>query len=251
MRKSIKFCKTIGMRRFFILNQAIEGNKAKITGSDVHHIREVLRLDAGARLTLIDESAAEHEAEITSSSDSIVSAKIISTKKPQTPAVYVALFQGLPKGAKFDEIVEKATELGADQITPVMMERTIPRPVETTARLRRWRNKAVAASKQSRRTTITKVDAPLEWPMFLDELHSFDAAVLFWEGASKPADHALHDYRGNRLALIIGPEGGLAAAEVEALTAVGAKPAWLGPRILRTETAPVAALAIVNHILKR
>lgn len=240
------------MRRFFLNSQAIENDFVVITGSDVHHIRDVLRLGAGDAITVIDESAAEYDVEIVSLSDDDVRAKVIAVRQPGPPAITVSLFQGLPKGTKFDKIIEKATELGADRISPVIMERSVARPdAAAGSRVERWRRIAEAAAKQSRRPTLPEVDAPLSWAEFKSALADFDLVVVFWEGASDPVDSALANFSGQTLAVVIGPEGGLAAAEVSALIAGGAKTAWLGPRILRTETAPVAALAIVNFVLNQ
>jgi 16S rRNA (uracil1498-N3)-methyltransferase len=239
------------MRRFFINSQAVEAEQVTITGSDVRHIRDVLRLGAGDAVTVIDESAAEYDVEIVETSGGRITGRIIATRRPTAPAVELALFQGLPKGPKFDEVVEKATELGADRIAPVIMERTVARPHDAAKRLERWRRIAEAAAKQSRRPTVPRVDEPLSGPELLAAVEGYDLTVLFWEGATEPVDMALEGFAGRRVAVVIGPEGGLAAAEVQALVAAGAKTAWLGPRILRTETAPIAALAVINHVLGR
>jgi len=240
------------MHRFFLNSRAIDGKNVSITGSDVRHIRDVLRLGPGDAVTVIDESAGEYDVELVSLADSEVRGRIIAARRPAAPEVFLALFQGLPKGTKFDEVIEKATELGADRIAPVIMERCVARPdAATDKRVERWRRVAEAAAKQSRRPTLPQIDAPLSWDGFINALADFDLAVVFWEGATEPANIALAGLAGQRLAVVIGPEGGLAAAEVTALAALGAKTAWLGPRILRTETAPVAALAIVNFILQR
>ncbi len=223
----------------------------RITGSDVHHIRDVLRLGPGAKIECIDESAAEHEVTLTELADDAVIGRITRTTRPEQPRIEIALFQGLPKGRKFDFVVEKATELGADSITPVLMERSVPTGEGAAKKTERWQRVATAAAKQSRRATLPKVGAPLDFPAFLGALNSYDRVLLFWEGASEPVDEALKDFLGQSLALVIGPEGGLAAKEVEALLSAGAASVWLGPRILRTETAPVVALAVVNHLLHR
>ena len=240
------------MSRFFVSSQAIDGDQARITGSDVHHIRDVLRLKAGGKLTLIDESATEFACEISEIYSDYITARVVSSHRPLKAEPYVALFQGLPKGRKFDLVVEKVTELGVDRITPVLCERSVPRPDSSTgSRLQRWRRIGQSAAKQCRRATIPEITGPISWPELIDELRDFDRVVVFWEAATEPVDSALADFEGERLAIVIGPEGGLAAAEVDSLITLGANPAWLGPRILRTETAPIVALAIVNFILKR
>lgn len=240
------------MKRFFLHTDSISGETVFLTGSDVHHIRDVLRLKTGDRIVAIDESAAEHEVEIESIDGDRLKGRILLTRRPNIPRIELGLFQGLPKGTKFDTIVEKATELGADHIAPVIMERSVARPdTAGGARVERWRRIAEAAAKQSRRPTLPRVDPPLDWPALLAALGEYDLTVVFWEGATEPPDRALSGFSGQNLAVIIGPEGGFAATEIEALLNRGAKTARLGPRILRTETAPIAALAIVNFLLER
>jgi len=240
------------MRRFFINSRAIDDDEIVLEGSDVHHISRVLRLGPGDRITLIDESATEYDVEIANFIEDKISCNVIVARQPPVNRIKVALFQGLPKGTKFDEIIEKATELGADSITPVVMERCVARPdAAAGGRVQRWRRIGEAAAKQSRRPTMPRIDAPLAWNKFVESLAEFDRIVVFWEGAVEPVDQALADFTGSNLAVVIGPEGGLTAAEVVALTDARALTAWLGPRILRTETAPLAALAIINFLLKR
>jgi 16S rRNA (uracil1498-N3)-methyltransferase len=240
------------MRRFFVNTKAVKDGGVTITGTDVHHIRDVLRLQPGDRIVCIDESAAEHTVAISTLAEDRVIGRIESTERPSVPTVELALFQGLPKGTKFDYVVEKATELGADRIAPVLMERTVPR-IDAAAgkRAERWRRVAEAAAKQCRRPTLPRVDAPLKFSEFTEVLTEYDLVILFWEGATEPVDGIIEGFTGRKAAIVIGPEGGLAVSEVAQLVDSGAKAAWLGPRILRTETAPIVALAIVNHLLGR
>lgn len=240
------------MRRFFVGSGAVNMNRVTLTGSDAHHIKDVLRLRPGDKIVCIDESAAEHEVIIAELGGGAVIGDIVKTTKPELPLVELALFQGLPKGTKFDFVIEKATELGADRIAAVRMERTVPRADITEGkRTERWRRIAEAAAKQSRRATVPRVDGLLPFDEFVRELAQFDLAILFWESSKDPVEGALEGFDGKSVAVIIGPEGGLSIGEAEALLEAGAKPASLGPRILRTETAPIAALAIVNHLLGR
>lgn len=240
------------MRRFFINSRDIAGGSVTITGSDVHHIRDVLRLSPGGAITVVDESATEYDIRLDVLGDDAVTGIITATRRPKTPDVFLALYQGLPKATKFDEVIKKATELGADSISAVIMERSEARADAISGkRLERWRRIGEAAAKQSRRPLLPEIPAPLSWGEFKAALADFDLTIVFWEGGTEPPDKALSGFSGKRVAIVIGPEGGLSAREITALTDLGAKTAWLGPRILRTETAPVAALAIVNHILKR
>jgi 16S rRNA (uracil1498-N3)-methyltransferase len=168
---------------------------------------------------------------------------------------HVTLFQGVAKGEKMDSIVRQAVEIGAEQIVPVLTSRSV---VQLDARKRslrteRWRRVAEAAAKQAKRSAIPDVAEAVKLRDAIGMLADFDGAVVLWEECEGPGIEAAVTRcarePNSRIALIVGPEGGLSAEEVDALGAIGAIPATLGPTILRTETAAVVALALAISAL--
>jgi 16S rRNA (uracil1498-N3)-methyltransferase len=149
-----------------------------------------------------------------------------------------------------EAIVRAATELGVARICPVLAERTVVRlePARWRERARRWQRVAREATKQCGRAVIPVVDAPRRLPEWLEDLPHGELAICLWEGAAPPLAAALAAPQTvpSRILLLVGPEGGLTPVEVDAARAYGMAVASLGPRTLRTETAGLAALAIVQ-----
>ena len=164
------------------------------------------------------------------------------------PPVRVTVYQGLPKADKLDLIAQKLTELGAARVAPVKMERSVVKLDGKDAEKRRERLQRIAreAAKQCKRGRAPEVLVPQTWKQLEPEMRKHDLLLVPWEDAEGCGLSAAHgdcpDARD--IGIVIGPEGGMSAAEVDALTAIGAKPITLGPRILRTETAAVAACAM-------
>jgi 16S rRNA (uracil1498-N3)-methyltransferase len=175
----------------------------------------------------------------------------------QTPAHRITLVQGVARGAKVDLVVEKATELNIEAIMPVMTERSVVRldADKAHARGERWRRVALAAAKQSQRTTVPKVTDPMALSGALPVLATFDVVLVVWEGAgaSGPGIGRALDEAGatpaSRIALVVGPEGGLSAEEVRALVASGGRAVTLGDTVLRSETAGIVAASLCVYEL--
>jgi len=235
------------MRRFFIHTRDINGEDIRITGSDVHHIKDVLRLGPGAKVVCIDESAAEHEVNLTEVAEDTVTGRIIKTTRPERPIVEVALFQGLPKGRKFDFVVEKATELGAVRLTPVVFGRSATQP--SAHALERLGAICIAAAKQCGANFLPEVGRPVELGDFL-AANRAGLRLLGSVEAKTSLPSALTGYkRGEGVAVLIGPEGGLTEAETTAAVDAGFVPVRLGDLTLRVETAAAAMLAAVTAFL--
>lgn len=157
----------------------------------------------------------------------------------------IVLAQAIPKGQKLDYVIEKVTELGVTRILPVRTERSVAEASEN--KLVRWRNIARSAAQQSGRTRVPEIDAPVDFAAVVAEIREFDAAIFAWELARAPLRTVLAGIgEAQRVLLIVGPEGGFSHDEAEAAIAAGAHPVSLGPRILRTETAP---LVLVTALL--
>ena len=229
------------MPRFFI-DGPVTGD-ALITGGDAAHIRRSLRMRVGEPLTLCDGRGTDFDGVIAAVEENAVRVKVLgSAPCAAEPSLEVTLYQGLPKGDKLEWIIQKAVELGAAAVVPVVTARSVVRLEGKAERRReRWQRIADEAAGQCGRGILPRVAAPLTLDEALPALSAQEAIVLY-EGGGRPLRGLIvPDCR--RLSLLIGPEGGFDPAEIDRLQAAGVRCATLGRRILRCETAPVAALA--------
>jgi 16S rRNA (uracil1498-N3)-methyltransferase len=162
----------------------------------------------------------------------------------------------LPKGKLFESIIEKATELGVHRIVPLLSERVVPQvnSKEAAVKAAKWKNVAVEAIKQCGCPWLPQVEVPLTPTRFLQRNEQFDLALVgsLEPGSEHPRDQFRrfeqeHQYRPRSLAVWIGPEGDFTSAELKAIQVAGAEPITLGPRVLRTETAAIYCLSIINY----
>jgi 16S rRNA (uracil1498-N3)-methyltransferase len=164
--------------------------------------------------------------------------------------ISISLYQCLPKGTRMDAVVRMAAEAGAVRIVPVLSERTIPRPGDESARLDRWRRIVKEARQQSGSTVDTRVEGFLPLSKVAADWRGDGPGIFFHEAPL--AKTGLHGYLSDAprsAAVLIGPEGGLSAAETDALGASGWKPCWLGSRVLRADTAGAYALAAIQTLI--
>ncbi len=231
------------MRRFFCDN--ISGVTATLTGDDAHHICRVLRMKAGEALSLCDGAGSEYDAVITSVSQETVTCALGERRPSEVESpVQVTLFQSLPKTGKMETIVQKCTELGVAAVVPVLSARCVVIPNKDFEKKReRYNRVALEAAKQSHRAVVPQV-LPLALIKQIDP-KQFDLFLVAYEEEGECSLKAALRGAGSpkRIALLIGPEGGLEAEEVARLTSDGAVSVSLGKRILRTETAGMAMLA--------
>ena len=234
------------MHRFFTTE--IQPDTAVVRGDDVKHIAKVLRLHAGDRVQLCDGSGRECEASIRSVSSDAVVFDTEPWQDAQTePRTKIMLFQCLPKAGKMETIIQKCVEIGVCGFVPVQSERCVvvlKPPYE--GRIERWQRVSEEAAKQSRRGVIPKVALPVT----LDKLDfsGFDTVLAPYENERTVSlKTALRASCGTRVAVAIGPEGGFSDAEIACLVEKGAVSVSLGPRILRTETAGMAAAAQILY----
>ncbi len=218
-----------------------------VEGPDHHYLARVLRLTAGDRVTLFDGGGAEVEAEVSAVGRRSLALRLGERRAAATGAgePRLVLLQGLPKGDRFDLVVEKATEIGVACIVPVLAARSVVRPA---ARAQRWRRVAAAAARQSGRADVPAIDEPASFADALADLPAGSLRLLVWEGA-RDARLGEAIAKAPVVALAVGPEGGWTADEVAAASEAGLRPVGLGWRTLRSETAALAALAIVAHRL--
>lgn len=230
------------MPRFFA--EHFDPGHPAITGPDAEHIRKSLRMTAGERLTVCDTLGNDYHCRIVDTADGVVLLSVEEIRPSDSePGVAVTLFQCLPKGDKLETIIQKSVELGVTDIVPVLSSRCISRPDEKSMskKLIRYAKISASAAGQSGRGIIPAVRPLLSFREMAGKLSGFDRALFFYEGGGAPLRSLLTGTEKS-LALIIGPEGGFDAAEKELAVASGAAVAGLGRRILRTETAPLAAL---------
>lgn len=240
------------MRRIFVEPEAIQGQRLEITGELVHHLGTVLRLTAGEKVIACCGDGKLYEAELQEFSREAISGEILTeTAVEQETKVAVHLYQGLPKGDKLELIVQKCTELGISKIVPINTQRAIVKIEANKAEKKRerWQKIALEASQQSKRITVPEIATPLSWKEALQQMQD-GVTIVLWEDEQQTSLHqVLAEIKEMpaKINIVIGPEGGLAEEEVAQLRQQGAYCASLGKRILRTETAGMATLAMILY----
>lgn len=220
-----------------------------IDEQQLHHAMRALRITVGERVEVVSPSGEGFRVEVRAvHSDGIEFRRVEPLTVVWEPAV--DLFQGFAKGDKMDTIIRQAVEVGASRVVPVLTARTIVRLDERKRadRGERFRRIALSAAEQSHRGSVPHIDDPMGFTAALTLLEGYDSVFVAWEdhrGDTLTACLGEVDFNADpRVAIFIGPEGGLAAEEVDALVGVGARPVTLGPTIMRTETAAIAAVAL-------
>lgn len=239
------------MHRFYVEHPASAGKTAVLSAEESAHAARVLRLRPGEEIVLLDGQAL-WSARLEAVNERACEARVLETLPSPEPCARVTLIQGLPKSDKLDWIVQKVTELGAWTLWPVEMARCVARGGKDSRRERLSRI-ALEAAKQSGRAHVTQIEPARSFRQALEALKSDppDLLLTAWEEEhALPMSRAVAGFvaeRGlpGRVAIVIGPEGGIAPEEWEALRALGAVSVTLGPRILRTETAGLCALSVL------
>ncbi len=217
-----------------------------IEGEDANHIIKSLRMKIGEQLTVCDTLGNDYLCEIKEISDSRVDFNIIKIEKTiSEPTVKVTLFQCMPKSDKMDSIVKQSVELGVTKIVPVVSSRCVSLPDEKSSdkKVMRWQKIANEAAGQSGRGILPEVSKVIKFNQMLDKLSEFDNVLFFYELGGIPISST--ETKNGNCAIIIGPEGGFSLDEKLAAEKCGAVISTLGKRILRTETAPLAALSAI------
>lgn len=221
----------------------ISAENAIITGSDASHLAKVLRVKTGDCLTLCDGKGRDYTGQITQvEPDRIVFTLLSSAPTKAEPSLQAKIYAGMAKGEKLEVIIQKCVELGAHDITPFYSEFTVVKPKNDRAKQVRWQRIAEEAAKQSGRGIIPQVHLPLSFADMLVEAAGCDTALFLYEKGGLPLAQSLQ--KAHSLAIITGPEGGFSEKEAQMAQQAGCVPTGLGPRILRCETAPLAALAV-------
>lgn len=244
------------MYQFFINPDQIGETHITITGPDVNHIKNVLRMRPGDELRLCDGRDREYLCTIETLEQDAVTARILDIDgATRELPVKITLFQGLPKADKMEFIIQKAVELGAVSVVPVETKRAVVKlePKKAQAKRERWQAIAESAAKQSKRTLIPEVGMVVSWKEALRQASGMEVCLIPYEEAKgmQVTRAAFSDIRpGEHVAVFIGPEGGFAESEVAEAMEIGARPVTLGRRILRTETAGLFVLSVLAYLFE-
>jgi 16S rRNA (uracil1498-N3)-methyltransferase len=238
------------MYHFFVDSKNISTDSVIITGNDVNHIKNVLRMKTGEEIVVSDSNGASYCCSILELGNDRIIAKILDGQLSSTELpVKLILFQGLPKSDKMELIIQKAVELGVYEIIPVEMSRSVVKldDKKKKSKVERWQSISESAAKQSGRAIIPVVHEVVSFNDAVKIGRSFDVLFAPYEcsDSMKEFQSKLKEIKsGMSVGIFIGPEGGYEESEIEKLTANGASTVSLGKRILRTETAGIAALSI-------
>ena len=245
------------MHHFFVTPQQISGDKIRIEGGYVNHMKNVLRMKLHEKAEISDGESRTYLCEVEAYEEDVAVLHILEEMEADTePASKLYLFQGLPKSDKMELIVQKAVELGVYQVIPVAMKRSVVRLDDKKAAKKadRWNSIAESAAKQAGRSRIPEVTMPLSYNEALKMAEELDVTLLPYElaGGMEVTREVIRQIKsGQSVGIFIGPEGGFEPEEVDAAVSMGAKVITLGRRILRTETAGLATLAVLMFELEQ
>lgn len=244
------------MHHFFVTPEQVRESHIYIEGSDVNHVKNVLRMKLGEELEICDGKDKKYLCEIEEMTSDYVCARILEELKADTELPSkLYLFQGLPKGDKMELIIQKAVELGVYEIVPVATKRAVVKLDDKKAskKVERWNSIAEGGAKQSGRSFIPEVTSVMSYKEALAYASKLDVVLIPYElaeGMAETKQIISAIKAGQSVGIFIGPEGGFEVSEVESAMAVGAKAITLGKRILRTETAGLTTLSILMYHLE-
>jgi 16S rRNA (uracil1498-N3)-methyltransferase len=242
------------MRHFFIDPSPAPNSLVAIRRSEAHHIKNVLRLKPGDRIKLFDGTGFEYEGVIMKMSAAQIDVEIRSQVRATLRAgAQIMVAQAFLKDKKMDDLVRKLCELGVARWIPFFSQRSIPRPDASrlAGRSRRWHRIAAEALKQCRRIDLPEIAAACSFEEVLDFSKTCDLNIVFWENEPIPLRGGIESkekHSFTKILLMLGPEGGFTRTEIDSAQRCGFVVAGLGPRILRAETATLAACAIVQYL---
>jgi 16S rRNA (uracil1498-N3)-methyltransferase len=239
------------MPRFFVPKEFVKADSIYITGKEAHHILDVMRLKVSDEVVVFDGTGREYVGVVKAADRRSLEVHIKSRREPSSgDGLVLTLIQAIPKKDKMDYIVEKATELGVSGIIPVTTERTIPEwnDAKRVSIVERWRKISMEAAKQCGRSDIPDINSIVSIDEAVDRLKEYDLKLIavLSDKAIKLKD-ALKDHSGKKAAIAIGPEGDFTAEETENALTAGFKIVSLGPRVLKSDTAGLAALSIIGY----
>lgn len=241
------------MHTFYVPPPQIHTNTATITGSEQHHLRNVLRLTSGATIRIIDGQGNVYTAEVldTGTNREPSESRILSHEFHARVLPSLTLFQGLPKNDKMELILQKTTEIGVTQIVPIHAEHALQKPSQN--RYERWLRVIISATKQCKRTWLPELCDPQTFEASLTQLDKFSLRLILNPHlAQEPRPQQIKTVlrevsQPTSIALFVGPEGGFSDREVTTAIESGCIPVTLGMNILRTETAAIVAVTVTAY----
>lgn len=246
------------MPRFFVKDEQIKENTIKIVNDDVKHIKNVLRKNIGDKIEICNqEDGKNYKCQIVKIEENIV-AEILEEIEEENSKIKVDIYQGLPKADKMELIIQKSVELGANAIIPVAMKRCIVKidSKDENKKIERWQKIAESAAKQSGRNTIPQIKKIETIQEIINSKNEYDSIIVAYENEENytlKQELTKLKEKSNRelkIAIVIGPEGGLEENDVKKLKENNAKIVTLGSRILRTETVALNMLSIIMYELE-
>lgn len=239
------------MPRFFL--DSVFGDVVTLDGENARHISRSLRMKPGETITVSDGNKIDYCCEITEITGENVTAKILYKQESDVePTLEVNLYQGVAKGDKMDDIIQKSVEIGVHSITPVLTSRSVSRPDDKSANKKnqRYNKIAVEAAKQCGRGILPQVKPMVTFKEAVQSAHE-DVKIIFYEGGGESLSQLVQENpQAKSFGIFIGPEGGFEKDEVNALLSKGGVKATLGKRILRTQTAPIVAITSIMLLTK-
>ena len=239
------------MNTFYVNSSEINDNQTSISGDDYHHIKNVLRIKPNERVYICDENGTRYEGTLKEySANNAIFELLKSNKQTSELSLDITLYQGMPKSDKMDYIIQKSTELGVKKIVPVNMQYSVAKVTgENNSKISRWNKIAKEAASQSGRQIIPKVLAPIYFKNIIENIEKYDIVLLLYENEhSVTLKDVIKGNSFKSMAIIIGPEGGFSESEIDLLSKCSnVKVVTLGNRILRTETAGIATLAMISY----
>ncbi len=244
------------MYRFFAPEENLCGNEMRITGDDVNHIKNVLRMTIGEKVVVSLGKGTDYICTIAELGEKEIQLTIEEEKPAITELpVEITLFQALPKSDKMELVIQKAIELGAARVVPVKTKRCVVKLDDKKAakKTARWQTIAEAAAKQSGRGIVPEIQDVISFSQALTMAESMDTVMIPYELCEDMASSVsvmTEAAKGKSIGIFIGPEGGFERQEVEEAISHGAKAISLGKRILRTETAGLATLSVLMFLIE-
>lgn len=238
------------MYQFFVTEEQIGREFITITGGDVNHIKNVLRMRPGETIRVSNQKGQDYFCKISEVGENFVQADILETGAATTELPgKIYLFQGIPKGDRMEHVIEKAVELGVYEIIPVRMRYCVVKldDKKQQAKLKKWQALAMAAAKQSKRSLVPNIHPVMSYKEAIAYAFQSEACLIPYENENgmEGTKAALKKIRGKEsVSILIGPEGGFAPEEIEAVKSRG-EVISLGKRILRTDTAAITAMSMV------